>query len=192
MARLQRPLNPQAVQEADNELYARHFADPRPNALYDAEGLRRPLDPRDPAQADLRQEWCDLYNSSLNQPSQSQTQPPTPPTPPKPPPADLHPAGNRPVSKPVEPCAPKYGIRIQLIRLPDVGERPTYWPTTTTGPYASERYSAEITDGHHDGSLDGQGSVRFDNIPSGSCSIRFPDFYVEIERYFDQQLQPVS
>ncbi len=59
--RAKRPLNQAAVQAADNEIYARHAGDPRPNALYDASGNRLALSATDPAQADLRREWMDLY-----------------------------------------------------------------------------------------------------------------------------------
>ncbi|MFW6161638.1 MAG: carboxypeptidase regulatory-like domain-containing protein, partial [Planctomycetota bacterium] len=61
--RATRPLDPEATSAADEDIYARHEGDPRPNALYDAEGNRTPLDPYDPAQADLRSEWMDLYEA---------------------------------------------------------------------------------------------------------------------------------
>ena len=59
--RATRPLNEAAAQAADEEIYARHQDDPRPNALFDADGNRLPLDANDPAQADLRSEWMDAY-----------------------------------------------------------------------------------------------------------------------------------
>lgn len=59
--RAQRPLNLAAVDAADDEIYAKHEKDPRPNALYDADGNRKPLDSKDPAQANLRREWMDSY-----------------------------------------------------------------------------------------------------------------------------------
>ncbi|MFN0103160.1 MAG: hypothetical protein ACKV2U_13855 [Bryobacteraceae bacterium] len=59
--RAKRPLNDAAVQAADDEIYRRHANDPRPNALYDANGNRLPLSATDPAQTDLRREWMDLY-----------------------------------------------------------------------------------------------------------------------------------
>ena len=65
MGRIQRPLDPAAVRQADDEIYARHANDPRPNALFDAQGNRRPLDPVDPSQAALRAEWCALYEAAL-------------------------------------------------------------------------------------------------------------------------------
>lgn len=59
--RAKRPLNAEACNAADEEIYARHESDPRPNALFDANGNRRALSATDPAQADLRREWMDLY-----------------------------------------------------------------------------------------------------------------------------------
>ena len=61
MSRLKRPLNSGACAAADEELYRRHENDPRPNALFDAEGKRLKLSADDPAQADLRAEWRTLY-----------------------------------------------------------------------------------------------------------------------------------
>ena len=58
-----RPLDSGAVAAADSDIYQRHADDPRPNALYDADGNRTPLDPDDPAQAELRREWMDLYEA---------------------------------------------------------------------------------------------------------------------------------
>jgi hypothetical protein len=62
--RATRPLDPQATRAADDELYSRHESDPRPNALYDADGNRQPLDATDPDQAALRTEWMDLYEAN--------------------------------------------------------------------------------------------------------------------------------
>ncbi len=59
--RATQPLNPAAVSAADSEIYSKHADDPRPNALYDASGNRRALNPCDPGQAALRSEWMDLY-----------------------------------------------------------------------------------------------------------------------------------
>jgi len=54
-------MNQEATKQADDDLYQRHQDDPRPNALYDQQGRRLPLDPCDHSQAGLRQEWVDLY-----------------------------------------------------------------------------------------------------------------------------------
>jgi hypothetical protein len=62
--RAKRPLNKSAVRAADDDLYQNHADDPRPNALYDADGNRKPLDPDDPDQAGLRQEWMDAYQAN--------------------------------------------------------------------------------------------------------------------------------
>src|SRR5579859_2182677 len=63
MGRLQRPLDPKAVEAADDNLYEAHGSDPRPNALYDADGNQIPLDGSDPA---LNQEWEAQYYKALS------------------------------------------------------------------------------------------------------------------------------
>jgi|SRR5271165_6764360 len=62
--RAQRPLNNDAAKGADDDLYQNHADDPRPNALYDADGNRKPLDANDPDQAELREEWMDAYKAN--------------------------------------------------------------------------------------------------------------------------------
>jgi hypothetical protein len=62
--RATRPLNQDAVQAADDDLYSKHEGDPRPNALYDADGNRLPLSASDPNQAGLREEWMDDYKAN--------------------------------------------------------------------------------------------------------------------------------
>ena len=62
--RATRPLNQQAVKAADDDLYSSHAGDPRPNALYDENGNRKPLDATDPDQADLRNEWMESYKAN--------------------------------------------------------------------------------------------------------------------------------
>lgn len=61
--RATRPLNNDACKAADDELYANHANDPRPNALYDEKGNRKPLSATDPDQADLRTEWMNSYKA---------------------------------------------------------------------------------------------------------------------------------
>jgi hypothetical protein len=51
------PLNMAAVTAADNDFYGKYRNDPR----LVRDGKRIPLDPNDPAQAQLRSEWMDLY-----------------------------------------------------------------------------------------------------------------------------------
>lgn len=62
--RATRPLNNDAVKAADDDLYAKHADDPRPNALYDENGNRKPLSATDPDQAGLRKEWMDSYKAN--------------------------------------------------------------------------------------------------------------------------------
>lgn len=57
MSRAKRPLN----MAADEALYAKYENEPRPNALYNADGTRRKLSGTDPQQEDLRREWTALY-----------------------------------------------------------------------------------------------------------------------------------
>ena len=62
--RATRPLNQDAVQAADDSIYQNHAGDPRPNALYDEDGNRKPLDADDPSQAGVRQEWMASYKAN--------------------------------------------------------------------------------------------------------------------------------
>lgn len=62
--RATRPLNNEAVKAADDELYAKHADEPRPNALYDEDGNRKPLSANDPDQAGLRKEWMNSYKAN--------------------------------------------------------------------------------------------------------------------------------
>lgn len=59
--RAARPLDKKAVADADKALYAAHAGDPRPNALFDAAGRKKPLSATDPSQECLRDEWMRLY-----------------------------------------------------------------------------------------------------------------------------------
>jgi hypothetical protein len=84
---------------------------------------------------------------------------------------------------------------VKLIRLPDKKPRNEltvknvpWWPARSVEAYSSESFSAEITDGHKDGSLNGAGMVRFDGIPAGSCRFLFTKFYDEIDQFFSKQL----
>jgi hypothetical protein len=76
--RAKRPLNRDAASAADDEIYSNHEDDPRPNALYDADGNRKPLSATDPAQADLRREWMDSYVANGGQ-VESPARNPSPP-----------------------------------------------------------------------------------------------------------------
>lgn len=64
MSRATLPLNSQACSAADEQIYAAHANDPRPNALYDANGNRLLLDADDPSQEALRAEWMDYYEAN--------------------------------------------------------------------------------------------------------------------------------
>jgi hypothetical protein len=200
MSRLPRPLNKAAVHQADEQLYDRHRDDPRPNALFSADGVRRPLYPANPAQADLRTEWRGLYVDAATETGSE---------------AGSHglvnskravssivqaceaspwtsggnkkiarPDGKRPEPRPQD----THWIKITLRAQPDVGRRPDYWPERNDNSYASEAFSATLTSGPDAGSLDSEGNVRRDDIPSGSCRFHFDDFHREIERFFDQEL----
>ena len=58
------PVDQQAADAADEELYSRHEDDRRPNALYDADGNRQPMDPNSPSQSTLRREWLAIYEEN--------------------------------------------------------------------------------------------------------------------------------
>src|SRR5688572_4207107 len=182
MPRLERPLDKEAVQEADEQIYALHAGDPRPNALYDANGNRLKLDATDPAQAGLRSEWCDLYRAALakkkKEPPPDEGKPPEPKPPAPPPPA---PPSDDPVGEVTKPCPKKFWIKTHLIRLPDQKARPDWWPSDAGGPYPYEPYTAEITDGHKESALDSDGFAGYENIPAGSCSWKFTTFFDLVE-----------
>ena len=122
--RATRPLDPAAVRAADNEIYRRHEADPRPNPLFDGAGHRRPLSATDPAQTELRREWMDLYVESgghVENTSPDPTPPehilatcpgsPPPNPPPTPPPPAILPAV---VPPPTQTPAPTANLHVQL------------------------------------------------------------------------------
>jgi hypothetical protein len=178
MGRLQRPLDPNAVEAADEKLYEAHGSDPRPNALYDADGKQIPLDGSNPA---LKQEWEAQYNKALasSDPAperQSVGGPGTAKAPPAkaPPPA----FGPQPVGCATQQCAKTHWIKIDLLR--DVKDRPTWWLKDAKTKYPFEPYSASITDGPKTGALDGSALAEYRSIPSGSCSVKFTQFYKDI------------
>lgn len=90
--RAKRPLDPNATSAADEQIYAAHADDPRPNALYDADGNRTPLSATDPSQAALRREWMDYYIAAGGQ-IEGEPEPGTP-------------------DKPVEPCCADCTVEI--------------------------------------------------------------------------------
>jgi hypothetical protein len=95
--------------------------------------------------------------------------------------------GGAPVGQPVATCKQLFWIVIRLVREPYLKKPPylkklgDWWLIEPAPPYVSEQFSAEITDGHKDAETDGQGGVRYDDIPSGSCSVHFKLFYQDIE-----------
>jgi hypothetical protein len=122
--RATRPLNPNAVQAADDEIYQRHEAAPRANPLYDAAGNRLSLSATDPTQTDLRREWMDLYIENGGQVKETSPDPtppgqvvticpgtPSPSPPPTPPPP---PITEPPVPLAVNKPAPTTNLHVQL------------------------------------------------------------------------------
>jgi len=195
MGKLQRPLDPEAVEAADENLYAAHGSDPRPNALYDADGNQIPLDGSDPA---LNQEWEAQYNKALNnktpEPSDSASNDAGPErqvgghsAPVNAPSTKAPPAfGPQPVGCATQQCAKTHKIKIILVKLPDLKARPDWWMKEKKWPYPYEPFSAVITDGPKKGALDGSGDVGYSGIPGGSCSIKFTQFYDAIVKQLDR------
>jgi hypothetical protein len=64
-------LKQKAVAAAYDKLYSKYANDLRPNALFDASGIRKPLDPNNPALAGLRKEWMDSYKANGGQIAQN-------------------------------------------------------------------------------------------------------------------------
>jgi hypothetical protein len=182
---IERPLDPDAVRQADDQIYQNHVNDPRPNALFDADGNHLQIDNLDPKQAALRDEWCDLYRAALKKkknaadsgakPKDSAADSSGSPTA-DPPPSD------KPVGNPVQSCPLKtHWIQIVYKKQPDLKARPLWWIPDAGGGYAGESFSAQITDGPKRSSLDGDGSTRYDGIPGGDCWIKLPQFFQSIE-----------
>lgn len=96
MSSVERPLSDDACSKADDEIYAKHANDPRPNALFDEHGNRLKLDAIDPAQEELRQEWMSLYAKHGGRTDEPKTKP------------------DKPCDDPVEPCPVLVTVTIQL------------------------------------------------------------------------------
>jgi len=161
--RAKRPLNPNATQAADDEIYARHANDPRPNPLYDAEGNRRPLSGTDPAQADLRREWMDLYianGGEIENPSPDPAPPddPIPWCPDEPPDPDPTPPGPpvdpAPVTPPTHDPAETANLHVRLLHRCDQSPLEN-GSVRITGPEMRE------------GDTDADGWAMFDGITPG-------------------------
>jgi len=180
---IEMPLSSDAVQAADEEIYARHANDPRPNALYDAEGNRLPLDADDPAQEALREEWRQLYAAALageeapSDPDEGGTGP-EPPSPPE---------GNRPIDDPVEPCPYAFWLDVTLIPRPDQQPRPAWWPREAD-PYPGEHVATDAPTATHLRALDGNGNVHWDDLPAGAYTVEFWQFFSEIDAYLFKEI----
>ena len=177
MARLKRPLDREAVKEADDKLYAEHAGDPRPNALYDANGNRRPLSATDPAQAELRREWVAAYEESME--ADAAAAPPLP---------DSGSSDERPVADPVEPCPNKHFFHVAVVPRPDSAPRPDYWAPQGGNPYAYESFAAQLPNGPKNGKLNGSGGVRVDDIPAGACQLKMDKFFKTVTDYFEREV----
>jgi hypothetical protein len=94
---------------------------------------------------------------------------------------------NKPVGAPVNACVVHW-IEVTLLRSSDLKARPAWWPPAKPAPYASEPYDATLTNGKTSGSLDGQGSARYDPIPAGACAFHFKKFYEKIDQHFKEKL----
>src|SRR5690242_9958934 len=76
--RAKKPLNLEAAAEADEEIYALHERDDRPNPLYDEQGNRLKLSATKSKHEKLREQWIRLYGKKggVIQDSSSDSAPP--------------------------------------------------------------------------------------------------------------------
>ncbi|WNG56718.1 hypothetical protein F0U59_19625 [Archangium gephyra] len=167
--------------KADEQLYAAHRDDPRPNPLFDAQGNRRKLDPTDPAQADVQREWLSHYTAETAKKKDSGAA-----AKPKTTSSDC---SNRAVDDPVLPCTIKHWLIIRLSARPNLEARAQGGEVDRQPGYAGEKYTASGACGNKEGALDGGASLRFQNIKAGHCTIVFKDFYEDIEAFFKEQLR---
>ena len=192
MSGIQRPLDHEAVQSADEQIYAAHEDDPRPNALFDEDGNRKQLSSTDPSQEALRQEWREYYSAAVDakkagtaandddqsaSPSESDDAPPPSVAPGS---ADCDP-GN-----PVLPCQKTHQITIQVKPFQNPEKRPEFWPAPPPeSAYGFEFYTAEITTGHAEDYLNGGATAMYSQIPAGDCQIKLPFAFNHLRDYFD-------
>ena len=170
MSRIAKPLNPQAQSFADEQLYSQHEADSRENALFDIDGNRKPLDPLDPNQEELRKEWRGYYNDALAKAHKSADRSASIKPAPSQQASPAVGADDRPISQANQPCPNSHWIRVML--WPNVNPKkwPSYWPAM--GPstlYGGEKYTADLTDASREGELDGIGGFFYNHIPAGMC-----------------------
>lgn len=193
MRRIERPLDHEAVQSADEQIYAAHEDDPRPNALFDAEGNRQQLSSTDPSQEALRQEWREDYfvaldarkggtaddNTDDNSTSSSYDSTDVP--------ASSSTSGDTCPADPVLSCEEMHWITIQLKPFKNSEKRPNYWPAPPADDaFAFESYAAELTIGHAEDYLDAGGSTTYPRIPAGTCQIKFSFAFKNLQQYFDR------
>jgi hypothetical protein len=191
MRRIERPLDHDAVQSADEQIYDAHQDDPRPNALFDADGNQKQLSSTDPSQEALRQEWRADYFAALDAKkgataddevdnSQApQSDNPESPT------SSSNETNNDP-GNPVASCPDTHWITIQLQPKKRAQIGPTFWPAPPPETaFYCEFYKAEITDGHKEDYLNESGAASYTGIPAGDCSIEFPIVFNDLRDYFD-------
>jgi hypothetical protein len=139
--RAKRPLNSKAVAAADKELYRRHENDPRPNALFDENGNRKPLDPNDPSQASLRLEWIKYYLAHGGEMENSER-------------------SDRDVNHPVQMCPVEKPAHLTVVVRWTPWDAPVKGATVKIeGPVSSQAIT------------DDQGIAEFPDIPSGGYVI---------------------
>lgn len=173
MARLKRPLDREAVRQADEKVYVAHAGDPRPNALYDAHGNRRPLNATDPAQAQLREEWVAAYRDGMADSAE---------------PLDSGSSEQRAVADPVEPCPNSHWFSVAVVPRPDAAPRPDYWAAQASG-YAGESFAAQLPNGPKSGELDSSGGVRLTGIPAGGCQLKMDKFFKPVAEYLEREVK---
>ena len=197
MRRIEHPLDPEAVESADDKFYAAHAGDIRPNAIYDVGGQRKKLSANDPTQEKLRQEWRSYYSKAIDGKKADATisdgKAEVQPTPKSSsfvaPPQKQEAQAHQEISKPVLPCQQPHWIKVSLTPEPDRAKRPQYWGEAQPSLYSFEGFRAVITDGHHQTYLNSCGAVGYQNIPAGQCQFKFPLFCRAIEFHFDAVLR---
>jgi len=196
MSLIQRPLDHQAVQSADEQIYDAHEDDPRPNALFDADGNRQALSDTDPTQEGLRQEWREYYLAAVDakkagaaDDDDDQSSPPAENADPPAPSPTPGSAGGDPGDA-VAPCEEMHWITIEVKPLQNPEKRPDFWPAIPPDDaYAFEFFEAELTIGHAEDYLDQDASTKYPRIPAGTCQIKFSHAFKTLQDYFDSRVR---
>ncbi len=89
--------------------------------------------------------------------------------------------------QPLAPATVLHPIRLHLVPVPLL-DPPAWWPKAAPQPYASEPFSAELTNRSVAARLDGDGRVGYTELPPGSCSFRFPDFCAPLKPLFQSSI----